>query len=62
MALITAIPLIPVLESCLALFSSIPPIATTGILTTLQISFNVLILTLFASSFEVVVKIDPTPK
>ena len=69
MALITAIPLIPVLESCLILSLSMPPIATTGMLTALQISFNVfhfcfnfLFFIFFGSCFDVFVNIDPTPK
>ena len=41
-ALITAIPHIPLLESSITLFIVIPPMATTGIFTASQISFKVL--------------------
>ena len=62
MALITAIPQIPLPASSLTLSFVIPPIAMTGISTASHIAFNVSKGTSSASSFEPVGNTAPTPK
>ena len=62
MALMTAMPQMPLPESSVTLSRVMPPMAMTGILTALQIAVSVSWLTSSASALEPVWKTAPTPR
>lgn len=62
MALMTAMPQMPLPDSSMTLSAVIPPMAMTGISTAAQIARKVSMDTAAASSFEPVGKMAPTPR